>query len=1336
MAEARLTSPRTLRNQTWRVWLPQLLTLVYLLAALVIFVGVPISATSWLSRPFIGVFLEPGMQVTAVKPSQPSSAWAAQALGVNNADRLIAADGQRIISSQDLALALQGSRPGDMAELTLMNSTGNERTVNVRLARFPGSDRFTFFYLPYLIGLILLASAIWFFLLRRNSPSGRFFTTFMAALGVISAGMFDLYTTHIYTGFWLLSIALAGASILEVAFFFPTPQPWINRFPWIRFLPFAGGILVAGFAVFSIGNQRLYNFAIYGEFIFSIICILAALVMLARRSLHSGSPVEREQLRWIAMGGLLSFGLIIGWMIGVPIWSRNSFSTLLLVPMAIFPLVTGYTVQHHNMVQTDFVISRGVLYGGLAILITLGYALLVTALSLIFRSVMQPNSPLMIGLAVFILALCLLPLRQRLERQMDTLFFRGERAYQERLKTFSGELTGAVELTQILTVLRQYIEQSLQPERLHIFVLDSFTDQYIASKDLNGQSTSDLRFSPSSALVQMLNGRKSPLYINTSETLPVTLQPESARINLLGALVYAPLQGQERLTGWIALGPRRSGDIFSNRDLGFLDSLSDQASLAIERAQVMASMEKRMQEMNVLTRVAQGVNITISLDDIFELIYAQTTQVIPADDFCLSLYDAVHSELMPVFVVEKDDRVPQKEKKPLDASHTLEYEVLRQRRPVLADDYIRETQRRGLVGGASELHAWLCVPLNAGAETIGLLSLADREPNVYYTQEQLGLLQSIADQVAGAIVKARLLGEAERRTRQLTTLNEVTRQLTSTLESEPLLNNILNKAVEILNCEAGSLLMVDEQTDDLIISVAVGAVADSLVGKRVPAGSGVVGKSVRTRQPVMVNDVQKSSDWFSQPDKQTGFITRALLVIPLVVKDKVIGVIEVINRRDGLTFTSDDQDLLSAFASQAGVAIQNAQLYTNTDQALSSRVEELQVMQRIDRELNTSLDTSRATRITLEWAIRQSGANAGLIAMAQEGALQIMASQGYTNELEPFGDGRMPAERFGLDQVIENGAPRQATLLSREGLLQDARNQVVIPIRRETTTTGLILLETAQVEPYSEEKMNFLLRLSDHASIAIANAQLYAAVQAANLAKSEFVSFVAHELKNPMTSIKGYTELLAVGAVGPINEAQTNFLSTIRSNIDRMNTLISDLNDVTKIEVGRLRLDFKAIKLSEIVEEINRSTHKQFEEKNQKFEIAIPQDVPLVWADRVRLTQVLVNLVSNANKYTDKGGAIVFQAERTANTWDPQGATEVVHIWVRDNGIGISDEDQKKIFQKFFRSEDPKTREAPGTGLGLNITRSLVEMQGGKIWFESKYRVGTTFHITVPVSEQ
>jgi signal transduction histidine kinase len=141
------------------------------------------------------------------------------------------------------------------------------------------------------------------------------------------------------------------------------------------------------------------------------------------------------------------------------------------------------------------------------------------------------------------------------------------------------------------------------------------------------------------------------------------------------------------------------------------------------------------------------------------------------------------------------------------------------------------------------------------------------------------------------------------------------------------------------------------------------------------------------------------------------------------------------------------------------------------------------------------------------------------------------------------------------------------------------------------------------------------------------------------------------------------------------------------------------------------------------------------EDKQQTLEVILPPNLPNIWADRVRTEQVLVNLVSNAYKYTPEGGHIIIQAEKADNQWDPQGSPQVVHMWVKDNGFGISPEDQKKIFQKFFRSPDEQARKSPGTGLGLNITKSLVEMQGGRIWFESEFRKGTAFHITLQVSE-
>src|SRR4029079_11746249 len=185
--------------------------------------------------------------------------------------------------------------------------------------------------------------------------------------------------------------------------------------------------------------------------------------------------------------------------------------------------------------------------------------------------------------------------------------------------------------------------------------------------------------------------------------------------------------------------------------------------------------------------------------------------------------------------------------------------------------------------------------------------------------------------------------------------------------------------------------------------------------------------------------------------------------------------------------------------------------------------------------------------------------------------------------------------------TIESGQSSQVSLIAtgEKGILPSAHTQIIVPIRREVQVIGLIILESTSD---SQGNLAFLNRLSDNAAIAISNAQLFSELQRANLAKSEFVSFVAHELKNPMTSIKGYSELLAAGSVGQINEMQANFLSTIRANVERMSALISDLNDNAKIEANQLRLDFKQADLPNIVEEVVRSTKRQIEEKHQTLE--------------------------------------------------------------------------------------------------------------------------------------
>ncbi len=228
----------------------------------------------------------------------------------------------------------------------------------------------------------------------------------------------------------------------------------------------------------------------------------------------------------------------------------------------------------------------------------------------------------------------------------------------------------------------------------------------------------------------------------------------------------------------------------------------------------------------------------------------------------------------------------------------------------------------------------------------------------------------------------------------------------------------------------------------------------------------------------------------------------------------------------------------------------------------------------------------------------------------------------------------------------------------------------------------------------------------------------------ANKSKSEFVSVVSHELKLPMTSIKGYSDLMLSGATGQLSEGQISFLTTIRNNVNRMATLVSDLTEISRIESGNLRIEPRAVPVWDAIDEVVALTKTQVAEKNQTLTVDIPHELPKSWCDRNRFVQIITNLVSNANKYSPEGARILVQAVRVG---------DMIQIKVQDNGYGMTLEDQQSMFNKFFRSGDEKVREAPGTGLGLSITKNLIELQGGKIWFESEFRKGTTFYFTVPV---
>jgi PAS domain S-box-containing protein len=224
--------------------------------------------------------------------------------------------------------------------------------------------------------------------------------------------------------------------------------------------------------------------------------------------------------------------------------------------------------------------------------------------------------------------------------------------------------------------------------------------------------------------------------------------------------------------------------------------------------------------------------------------------------------------------------------------------------------------------------------------------------------------------------------------------------------------------------------------------------------------------------------------------------------------------------------------------------------------------------------------------------------------------------------------------------------------------------------------------------------------------------------------KTDFVSNVSHELRTPLTSIKGYSDLMLSDAVGPLNEQQRHFLKIVQDSADRLTVLINDLLDISRIESGRLKLATKSVQMEKVLHNVADMIQPQCDKKNQRLNLNIEPNVGLVLGDENRLMQVVTNLVSNACRYTPDGGSITMALSNSSGA---------VRVDVTDTGIGIAPEDQAKVFQRFYRVNTPDVQEIAGTGLGLPISKMLVEMHSGRMWLQSEAGKGSTFTFILPL---
>jgi len=569
---------------------------------------------------------------------------------------------------------------------------------------------------------------------------------------------------------------------------------------------------------------------------------------------------------------------------------------------------------------------------------------------------------------------------------------------------------------------------------------------------------------------------------------------------------------------------------------------------------------------------------------------------------------------------------------------------------------------------------------------------------------------------------------------RLAALYEVSQALGSSLNLDESLTITMDSAIRLTGAERGFLMLLDAEPGQLNFRIARNKKGESLDQKEFEVSHSVVREVAQSGTPVVTTNAQDDPR-FARQESVVLYALRSIMAVPLKVRGLITGVLYVDNKARDSLFNQNDLNLLNTFAGQAAVAIENARLYTQTDQALAARVAELQTLQAIDRQLNAGLDFEKVMGATLDWAMEGAHAGSGWIGIVEEveSLRQVRVITGVTEEKILAPD--HPLLKAALTTGLPQRTPPQVETQTPA--------QMVTPVVRESKAIAVIVIERPY-QAFTPVAQEFMARLADHAAISIENARLYAAVKHANDAKSQFVSIVSHELKIPMTSIKGYTDIIRQGMVGPVNEQQAQFLNTIRVNVERMAVLVSDLSDISRIETGRLKLEMGSVNVKEFIQETLMGVQGPLDSKQQKVQLDIPSHLPNVHADKARLIQILTNLISNAHKYSPAETTITLTVEMISVRFPPRaggiGQLPIpasdqlfVKLSVADTGFGISEADQAKLFSQFFRSDDPAIRQENGWGLGLNITKRLVELMGGQISVQSTFGQGSTFSFTVPV---
>jgi len=766
-------------------------------------------------------------------------------------------------------------------------------------------------------------------------------------------------------------------------------------------------------------------------------------------------------------------------------------------------------------------------------------------------------------------------------------------------------------------------------------------------------------------------------------------------------MLLVPLRGTDgRMLGLISVDVPRDGRAPTRPVVEALEVFANLAAVAVENAWLYGDLQRRIDALSLFNELSRSLSAKLDLDTLLSTVVEASAQLLGCRSSTIFLLDEADGRFHPRATYGHElERIQSPHFAPGEG---LVGEVGATGRSLLLADAAADPR---FVPGPDTIGSLLLVPLAIGGRVIGVLAVDDEQKNTFNATDR-SILSTLADQAAIAIENAQLFEEIRSLSRNLEQMvEERTEELARanvelTLERDRLdaLYRIARELSASLDLDRVlSRTLVDRESEYLVYRAALGRrnyLPRGGVRTKYRRGVGLAGWVWATGEATIVADLSNDPHWVPDENDSTAE-RRSALAVPLTTGEDVLGVLLLFHPQVGF-FTEAHFRLVSAAASQVAAAINNAELY---------------------------------------WLIRESAERLGNMLLAQQE--EYAKSQAI---LEGISDGVMVTDADG-QVILFNAAAERILGASREWILGRPMTELSGLYGRE----GLDWVETVTEwtsSVTSWEKGAFLERRLEIegrvVSVRIAPVLMQDGFLGtvsvfrditkeveAERAKSEFVSTVSHELRTPMTSIKGYTDLLYLGAAGEVNEDQRRFLGIIKSNVDRLTMLVHDLLDISRIETGRMRFDFKPLSMGQIINELLLAMRAQAEEKDLQLVANVPADLPPVRGDHDRVTQILTNLVANACQYTPSGGQITVTVRFTDG---------FVQVDVADTGIGIATEDQQKIFERFFRADHPLVHETDGTGLGLPIVKSLVELHGGRIWVESELGKGSTFSFTLPVA--